>query len=241
MLLLAVLAIPAPALAVTEHARLDTAPIDIQDVVSIQRGAKVFVNYCLSCHSAKHMRYNRLTELGLTEEQIRDNLMFTAEKVGETIRVPLDTKQGRQWFGVAPPDLSVVARSRGADWLYTYLRTFYLDESRPWGVNNAVFPSVGMPHVLWELQGWQKPIHGTVHDASGEKKEVVTGVQLVEPGAMTQPEFDAAMADLVNFLAYIGEPAQLERKRIGWWVLGFLVLAFAVFYPLKKEYWKDVH
>jgi ubiquinol-cytochrome c reductase cytochrome c1 subunit len=239
----ALLVLPSLALAVTGGYPLDKAPIDLSNKASLQRGAKLFVNYCMGCHSAEYQRYNRLArDLSLTDEQVADNLIFTSDtKVGDTMEIAMPGEDAKQWFGAAPPDLSVIARSRGVDYLYTYLRTFYLDESRPWGVNNAVFPSVGMPHVLWELQGWQKPVYGTVHDASGEEKEIVTGVQLVEPGAMTQPEFDAAMADLVNFLAYIGEPAQLERKRIGWWVLGFLVLAFAVFYPLKKEYWKDVH
>ncbi len=239
----ALLVLPSLALAVTEGYPLDKAPIDLSNKASLQRGAKLFVNYCMGCHSAQYQRYNRLArDLNLTDEQVTDNLIFTNDtKVGDTMKIAMPGDDAKKWFGAAPPDLSVIARSRGVDYLYTYLRTFYLDESRPWGVNNAVFPSVGMPHVLWELQGWQKPVYGTVHDASGEEKEVVTGVQLAEPGVMTQPEFDAAMADLVNFLAYVGEPAQLERKRIGWWVLGFLALAFAVFYPLKKEYWKDVH
>jgi ubiquinol-cytochrome c reductase cytochrome c1 subunit len=137
--------------------------------------------------------------------------------------------------------LSVIARSRGEDYLFTYLQTFYLDETRPWGVNNAAFPSVGMPHVLWELQGWQKPVYETVKDANGHPHEVISGFELVEPGAMTPPEFKAAMNDLVNFLTYVSEPVALERQRLGIWVLLYLVIAFVVFYFLKKEYWKDVH
>jgi ubiquinol-cytochrome c reductase cytochrome c1 subunit len=220
---------------------LDTAPIDLNNKASLQRGAKLFVNYCMGCHSANYQRYNRFgRDAGLTDEQIVDNLIFTGVKVGDTMRIGMSQSDGNKWFGAAPPDLSVIARSRGEDYLYTYLRTFYVDDSRPWGVNNAVFPSVGMPHVLWELQGWQTPIM-EMHVEGDEEKEVITGFEITQPGTMSPPEFDAAMADLVNFLSYVGEPIQLERKRIGIWVLLFLVLAFGVFYLLKKEYWKDIH
>ncbi len=220
---------------------LDTAPIDLNNKASLQRGAKLFVNYCMGCHSANYQRYNRFgRDAGLTDEQIVDNLIFTGVKVGDTMRIGMSKSDGKKWFGAAPPDLSVIARSRGEDYLYTYLRTFYLDDSRPWGVNNAVFPSVGMPHVLWELQGWQTPII-EMHVEGDVETEVITGFEIAQPGTMSLPEFDAAMADLVNFLSYVGEPIQLERKRIGIWVLLFLVLAFVVFYLLKKEYWKDIH
>ncbi len=221
---------------------LDKAPIDLSNQESLQRGAALFVNYCMGCHSAEYQRYNRTArDIGLTEEQVQDNLIFTGAKVGDTMENAMPKGDAKRWFGAAPPDLTVIARARGVDYLYTYLRTFYLDESRPYGVNNAAFPAVGMPHVLWQLQGWQKPIYETVKDASGEDKEVIEGFEIVTPGSMSPPEFDAAMADLVNFMAYIAEPIQLERRRLGWWVLAFLVLCFAVFYPLKKEYWKDVH
>lgn len=227
---------------------LDTAPIDLHNKASLQRGAKLFVNYCMGCHSAKYQRYNRLArDFGLTEEQVSENLILNVDtKVGDTMDIAMRTDESKEWFGAAPPDLTLIARSKGVDYLYTYLRTFYRDDSRPLGVNNAVFPAVGMPHVLWQLQGWQEPVyeaaHGADHgEAGGGEEEVITGLKIVEPGTMTPPEFDAAMADLVNFLAYISEPIQLERKRLGWWVLGFLVLCLAVFYPLKKEYWKDVH
>ncbi len=220
----------------------DHAPVDLSNKTSLQRGAQLFVNYCMGCHSAHYQRYNRLgRDLGLTDEQVLDNLVFTGVKVGETMKNAMPKDIAKQWFGAAPPDLSVIARSRGADYLYTYLRTFYLDESRPYGVNNAIFPSVGMPHVLWELQGWQKAVYKTVKDASGNPMEVIDGFEIVQEGSMTEREFDKAMADLVSFMVYIAEPIQQERKRIGVWVLLFLVLAFAVFYPLKKEYWKDVH
>jgi ubiquinol-cytochrome c reductase cytochrome c1 subunit len=196
----------------------------------------------MGCHSAQYQRYNRMArDLGLTDEQVLDNLIFTGVKIGETMKNAMPKDTAKKWFGAAPPDLSVIARSRGADYLYTYLRTFYLDESRPYGANNAIFPSVGMPHVLWELQGWQKAVYKTVKDASGNPMEVIDGFELVQEGSMPPREFDKAMADLVSFMVYIAEPIQQERKRIGVWVLLFLVLAFAVFYPLKKEYWKDVH
>ena len=222
---------------------LDTAPINLENHASLQRGAKLFVNYCMGCHSAAYQRYNRMArDIGLTDAQVEANLILTFDtKVGDTMKNAMHPADAKRWFGASPPDLSVIARSRGTDYLYTYLRTFYLDDSRPWGVNNAVFPSVGMPHVLWKLQGWQKPIHETVEDASGEPKEVITGFEIVEPGELTPPEYDAAIGDLVNFLAYISEPIQLERKRIGVWVLFYLIIAFVVFYYLKKEYWKDVH
>lgn len=236
-------AFPNPVLAAAEGYSLDKAPIDLENKPSLQRGAKLFVNYCMGCHSLDYQRYNRLgRDLDLTDDQIKENLIFTSNtKVGDTMRNAMPKAQAKEWFGAAPPDLSVIARSRGPDYLYTYLRTFYLDESRPWGVNNAVFPAVGMPHILWKLQGWQKPVYETHKDATGEEKEMLVGVELVKPGTMSPPEFDAAMADLVNFLEYVGEPAQLQRKSLGVWVLLFLVVAFIVFYLLKKEYWKDVH
>ncbi len=222
---------------------LDEAPIDLADQTSLQRGAKLFVNYCMGCHSAHFQRYNRMArDIGLTDKQVLENLIFTAgTKVGDTMQNAMPKVEAKQWFGAAPPDLSVIARARGADYLYTYLRTFYMDDSRPWGVNNAVFPAVGMPHVLWELQGWMKPVFETHEDASGEKIEVLVDVEVAQPGSMTVPEFDAAMADLTNFLVYMGEPIRLERQRLGWWVLFYLLIGTVVFYLLKKEYWKDVH
>ncbi|MCP5419238.1 MAG: cytochrome c1 [Gammaproteobacteria bacterium] len=235
------LSVPCLAYAAGGGYHLDHAPIDVTDKNSLQRGAKLFVNYCMGCHSAQFERYNRLArDLGLPEKLVQENLILTAgTKIGDTMKIAMPTNQAKEWFGAAPPDLSVIARARGTDYLYTYLRTFYLDDSRPWGVNNAAFPSVGMPHVLWQLQGWQKPIYETdPHDAN---RQVITGFELVQPGSMTVPEFDRAAADLVNFLSYVAEPIQLERKRVGIWVLLYLVLCFAVFYPLKKEYWKDVH
>ncbi len=174
-------------------------------------------------------------------KQVRNNLIFTGAKVGDTMKNAMPKAAAKQWFGVTPPDLTVIARSRGVDYLYTYLQTFYKDPTRPFGVNNAVFPNAGMPHVLWQLQGMQEPVFTQHEDAAGTEVKTLTGFKLTQPGSMSPPEFKEAMADLTNFLAYVGEPIKLERQRIGIWVLLFLALATVVFYLLKKEYWKDVH
>jgi ubiquinol-cytochrome c reductase cytochrome c1 subunit len=209
--------------------RLDRSPHEPTDLISMQAGARLFVNYCLGCHGAQYMRYNRLTELALTEQQIKDNLLFTADKVGETMKIPLETKAGKQWFGVAPPDLSVVSRSRGADWLYTYLRTFYRDPKTATGWNNAVFENVAMPHALWSMQGER------AYDREKNQWREIT------KGSHSQVEYDMAVRDLVNFLVYMGEPAAASRKAIGIATLLFLLLVlFPLTYWLKKEYWKDV-
>jgi len=216
---------------------LDDADLDMGDQASLQRGAKYFVNYCLSCHSAKYQRYNRTAkDLGLSEDEVEENLMFTTDKIGETMTIAMDPQDANTWFGVVPPDLSVTARSRGVDWIYTYLRSFYIDESRPFGVNNLVFPDVGMPNVMWKLQGTQKAIFQE-HD--GQK--VFEKFEQVTPGTMSPAEFDVAMRDLTAFLSYVGEPIQMERKRLGVWVLLFIAVFFVLAYLLKKEYWKDVH
>ncbi len=221
---------------------LQEANIDPTDEKSLQRGAKLFVNYCLSCHSAAFQRYNRMAkDLGLTEEQLKENLMFASEKPGELMKVAMRKEDASVWFGTAVPDLSLVARSRGVDWLYTYLLTFYEDPSRPLGVNNKVFTDVGMPHVLWELQGLQKAVYTEGEDHDGNKTKEFSGFELVREGSMSQTEYQRAVRDLVNFLSYLGEPAKLQRQRLGMWVLLFLVLLFVVTYALKKEYWKDVH
>jgi ubiquinol-cytochrome c reductase cytochrome c1 subunit len=210
-ILVALLWAPATLLAAAAAQPLDRAPIEPRDLASLQAGARTFVNYCLNCHGAQYMRYNRLGDLGLTEAQIRDNLMFAAEKVGETMTVAMTVKDGKAWFGVPPPDLSVIARSRGADWLYTYLRTFYRDEKTPSGWNNKVFPNVAMPHALWQLQ---------------QEQSVV--------------QYDRTVRDLVNFLVYLGEPAALQRKSIGIVVLFVLGVLFVFAYAMKKAFWKDV-
>jgi ubiquinol-cytochrome c reductase cytochrome c1 subunit len=208
--------------------RLDRSPHEPTDLVSLQSGAKLYVNYCLGCHSVQYVRYGGLTELGLTEQQIKDNLLFTAEKVGEPMKAPMDAKAGKQWFGVAPPDLSVVSRSRGADWLYTYLRTFYRDPKSASGWNNAVFENVAMPHALWTLQGER--------GYDREKRQW----REISKGSLSQVEYDTAVRDLVNFLVYVGEPAASDRKAIGIVVLFVLGILFIFTYLLKKEYWKDV-
>jgi ubiquinol-cytochrome c reductase cytochrome c1 subunit len=239
-----------------EQVKLDRMPADINsnDPASLQRGARVFVNYCMGCHSASYMRYNRLTELGLTESQIRDNLIFTGAKVGELMMIGMAPKDARESFGALPPDLTVIARSRsssagsGADWLYTYLRGFYRDPSRPTGWNNTVFPNVGMPHVLYGLQGEQAlkiEVQLIPRGSSGKKEDVrqveVEKLVLEKPGAMAPAEYDRMVADLVNFLSYMAEPSRHYRQQLGIYVLMFLGVMFVLAYALKKEFWKDIH
>jgi len=221
---------------------LQSAKIDLDNKASLQRGAKFFVNYCLSCHSAKQLRYSRMAEdLGISPELVELNLMFTGEKIFDGMTISMRPKDAEKWFGVNPPDLSLIARSRGADWLYTYLKSFYIDDTRPFGVNNALFPKVGMPHVLADLQGLQKAVYKDVKSADGTVRSVIDHLEIAEPGRMDEREFDIAMHDLVNFMTYMGEPAKLERQRLGWKVLLFILLMLGVFYLLKKEYWKDIH
>ena len=235
--LLLLLLFPLAGLASEGGYRLDRAPIVPTDLVSLQAGARTFVNYCLNCHGAQFMRYNRLTELGLTEAQIRDNLILTDAKVGDTMKVALGAKDGKAMFGTAPPDLTVVGRSRGADWLYTYMRTFYRDDKSPTGWNNAIFPQVAMPHALWTLQGERalELVPGAEHGAAEYKWTQVSA------GALDEVQYDTTVRDLVNFLVYMGEPVATDRKRIGIVVLFVLGVLFIFAYALKKEYWKEVH
>ena len=227
--LLLMLSLLAPlAVLANEGAHLDHAPINPANQASLQRGARVFVNYCLGCHSAAAMRYNRLTDIGLSDDQIKQNLILTGAKVGDTMISAMNAQDSKKWFGVAPPDLSVIARSRTPDWLYTYLRGFYRDSSRPSGWNNVVFPNVGMPHALWQLQGEQQLVSGS-------------GLVLTKKGTLAPAEYDALVADLVNYLAYMSEPGKSLRLQLGWAVLLFLGLFFLVALALKKEFWKDVH
>lgn len=214
---------------------LEHANVNIRDTAAIQRGAQTFVNYCLSCHAASYMRYNRLSEdLELSEELVMENLVFADVKIGETMTVAMSEEDATAWLGKAPPDLSLISRSRGADWLYTYLLTFYQDPSGGW--NNLTFPNASMPHVLWPLQGIQKPVYAT-HDGH----EVVDHLVLAKPGIETPEEYEDTVRDLVTFLEYLGEPAEVKRKNIGVWVLLFLALFALVTYALKAEYWRDVH
>jgi ubiquinol-cytochrome c reductase cytochrome c1 subunit len=219
----------------------------MSDQAALQHGAKLFVNHCLNCHSAQYMRFNRMRDIGLTDEQIKDNLLFTTDKVGEVMKSTLDPKQAKEWFGAAPPDLSVIARSRsaagqgsGADYLYTLLRTYYRDESKQTGWNNLAFPNIGMPHPLWELQGERVPLFEkkTEH---GHEVEVFTGRwQVTKAGTLDAREYDAAVADLVAFLQWMGEPAQATRVKIGVWVLLFLAVFTVIAWRLNAAYWKDV-
>ncbi|MFM1909024.1 MAG: hypothetical protein RLZZ591_2701 [Pseudomonadota bacterium] len=224
----------------------DKAPNKTNDLVSLQNGAKLFVNYCLNCHSAAFMRFNRLKDIGLTDQQIKDNLLFTTDKVGETMKAAIDPRQAKEWFGANPPDLTVIARSRasggqgsGADYLYTYLRTYYADDSKATGWNNLAFPNVGMPHVLWELQGKREPVYD-VTEEHGHETKVFKGWKQVTPGTMTPLQYDQAMGDLVGYLQWMGEPAQNTRVRIGVWVLIFLSIFTVFAWRLNAAYWKDV-
>ncbi|VAW79901.1 Ubiquinol-cytochrome C reductase, cytochrome C1 subunit [hydrothermal vent metagenome] len=242
LLAILLLASPALVLASAGGAHLDKAQIDPTNKESLQRGARTFVNYCLSCHSAKYQRYNRTArDLGISEDDVIENLMFAGEKTGDTMNIALSTRDAEKYFGAAPPDLTLVARVRGVDWLYTYLRTFYEDDSRPFGVNNKVFNKVGMPNVLWELQGLQKPVFETETNSQGHEHQVLVGLELIKQGSQTPPDFDRTVRDLVNFLAYMGEPIKLERQALGIKVILFLFVLLILTYLLKKEYWKDIH
>ena len=223
----------------SEDPILDHAPIDSRDVTSIQQGAKVFVNYCLGCHGAASMRYNRLMDLGLTETQIRDNLLFAGQKVGDPMKSAMNGKDAKEWFGVPPPDLSVIARSRSADWLYTYLRTFYRDPATASGWNNAVFPNVGMPHALWTLQGERRLEIETVKEGGHETHEYKWSQ--ISEGRQSMTQYDTTVRDLVNYLVWMGEPAANARKKMGVVVLYFLGVLFVLAYAMKREFWKDVH
>ena len=224
----------------------DKAPANTNDLPSLQNGAKLFVNYCLNCHSASYVRYNRLQDIGLTEKQIKDNLLFATDKVGETMKAAIDPKEAKDWFGANPPDLSLVARSRaghygtGADYLYTYLRTYYRDPEKATGWNNLVFPSVGMPHVLWEMQGEREPQFDTVKE-HGHEAKVFKGWKQVSAGTMTPLQYDQAVGDLVGFMQWMGEPSQHSRVRIGVWVLLFLGVFTLFAWRLNAAYWKDIH
>lgn len=239
---------PVLALANSGGHPLDKAPERTTDLAALQNGAKLFVNYCLNCHSAVSMRYNRLKDIGLTDEQIKDNLLFTGEKVGDLMKTSLNPKDAKKWFGAVPPDLSVIARAKasdqgsGADWLYTYLRTYYKDEARPTGWNNLVFPDVGMPHALWELQGVRAANFEEVKDPHDATKSVhqFKGFETVTPGTMTAVEYDNAVGDLVAYLQWMGEPGQNDRKRLGAWVVLFMALLATLAWRLNASYWKEV-
>jgi ubiquinol-cytochrome c reductase cytochrome c1 subunit len=224
----------------------DRAPNKTNDVVSLQKGAKLFVNYCLNCHSAAYMRFNRLKDIGLTESQIKENLLFTTDKVGDTMKISMDPQQAKEWFGGVPPDLTVIARSRaghggtGADYLYTYLRSYYRDETKATGWNNLAYPNVGMPHVLWQLQGERKAVFETAHE-HGHEVHVFKGFEQLTPGTMNSVEYDQAIGDLVGYLQWMGEPSQNTRVQVGVWVLLFLLVFTFFAWRLNAAYWKDIH
>jgi ubiquinol-cytochrome c reductase cytochrome c1 subunit len=262
-----VLALAAPLAAVAEEpVRLDAAPVDPRDIASLQTGARSFVNYCLNCHSAGMMRYHKLLEIGLTEQQIKDNLLFTADKVGELMNVAMTKRDAKEWLSAVPPDLSVIARAKGADWLYTYLRSFYRDPESATGWNNMVYERVAMPHVLWTLSGqqvqvvrkfktmeqaeavgrqqknaWKIDVLTQDQAGKGGERFILKTIRTETPGSLSQIDYDILVRDLVNFMTWMAEPNQLERKQVGYVVM-LVLLALLVFaYVLYKEFWKDVH
>jgi ubiquinol-cytochrome c reductase cytochrome c1 subunit len=226
----------------TSSSKLSHMKVDLSNQQSLQRGAKIFINYCLSCHSAAYMRYNRMgQDLSISDDVLKENLMFAAEKVGDVMSISMRQEDSINYFGVIPPDLSVIARSRGADWLYTYFKTFYKDDSRPFGVNNLVYKDTAMPHVLWELQGEQHLVSKESIAAVYYDPSYTDFVELVSPGKLTEKEYDRTVRDLVNYLVYMGEPIKLKRTKIGVWVMFYLFIFLLIAYMLKKEYWKDIH
>jgi ubiquinol-cytochrome c reductase cytochrome c1 subunit len=225
--------------------RWDKAPNRTNDLPALQNGARLFVNYCLNCHSAAYMRYNRLQDIGLTEKQIKDNLLFGDTKVGDVMKSAIDPKEAKEWFGANPPDLTLVARSRaghygsGADYLYTYMLSFYRDAEKPTGWNNMVFPNVGMPHVLWQLQGERQPEYDTLLE-HGHRTKIFKGWKQVSPGVLTPLQYNEAMGDLVGYLQWMGEPTQNYRVRVGAWVLMFLTVLTVIVWRLNAAFWKNV-
>lgn len=221
-----------------EGVHLEKANVDLSDTASLQRGARIFVNFCLSCHSASFMRYQRMADdLGISVDIVERDMMFASDKIGDLMTTTMPVEDAKNWFGVAPPDLSVMARSRGADYLYTYMRSFYLDENSPSGWNNMVFPNVAMPHAMYEWQGNQKAVFTT----DGQGNKTFERFELIKPAKLTPEEYDHAMRDLTNFMVYLAEPAKLSRYKIGFWVIVFLLVMVGLTYALKKEYWRDVH
>ena len=228
VIILILLLIQSPLILSSEDINLEQAPIDLSDQPSLQKGARTFINYCLNCHSAKYMRYNKLLDIGLSKKDIKNNLLFTCKKIGDPMEISMSVKDSKKWFGAAPPDLSVVARSRGSDWIYSYMKGFYRDNSREIGWNNLVYVNSAMPHILWELQGEQ------------ELDKNTGNLSIIKAGKLNQKEYDAVITDLTNFITYMSEPDQLKRKKMGFYVIGFLLLLLVLTINLKKEFWKDV-
>jgi ubiquinol-cytochrome c reductase cytochrome c1 subunit len=239
-----------PATAASEGVAWDKFPTErVTDLAALQNGAKLFTNYCLNCHAAAFMRYNRLRDIGLTEAQIQDNLVIPGAKVGETMKVALDPKDAKEWFGGVPPDLTLIARSRsdgakgsGADYIYSYLRGYYRDDTKATGWNNTVYPGVGMPHVLWELQGQRRAVFEDRPDPHDAKKtvHVFKSFEQITPGTMNEADYKTAIADLVAFLQWMGEPVQNSRMRLGVWVLMFLAVFTVIAWRLNASFWKDI-
>jgi len=237
-LLLLMLLLPV-AVSASVEIELLSADVDLHDKVSLRRGAKHFVNYCLGCHSAKYIRYLRIArDFGLENDTVLKDIAPLGASIYDTMNSAMDAHDAAKWFGTMPPDLSLIARSRGPDWLYTYLKGFYVDEKRPFGVNNWVFQDVGMPHILWQLQGLQRPVYKSMPHGG---TPMIEKLELIEPGTLSPKEFDQVVNDLVNFLVYVGEPTQMERRSLGKYVLLFIIMFGVVAYLLKREYWKDVH
>lgn len=234
--------VPSLVMASANSVPLDNAHINVADKPSLQRGAKLFMNYCLGCHETQYQRYERVAQdLDIPKTLMMENLVFDDKaKIGDLITNAMTSEDAAAFFGIPAPDLTLVARVRGTDWIYTYLRSFYADPARPFGVNNLLFPNVGMPHVLEELQGTPVKRYQTVL-VDGEYIEEFIGIESVGNGELSTDEYDGAVGDLVNFLAYSAEPMMLERERLGYWVIGFLVIFLVLSILLKKEYWRDVH
>jgi len=234
----------------SEGVAWDTFPKErVTDMAALQHGAKLFVNYCLNCHGASYVRFNRMRDIGLTEQQIKDNLVFTGAKVGDLMKNSLDPKDAKDWFGGVPPDLSLITRSRadgakgsGADYVYTYLRTYYRDDTRPTGWNNLAFPGVGMPNVLWQLQGQQRAVFAEEKDPHDHEKttHVFKGFEPISKGTLSPDDYNTAVADLVAYLQWMGEPVQASRVRLGVWVLIFLGLFTVIAWRLNASFWKDI-
>ena len=241
-LFFAVLLLPVASVTVSASggAGVEHSGANIEDTASLQRGAKWYVNYCFGCHTLSYQRYNRLAEdLDLTEEMVMQNLVYSNAKFGETMSIAMDPEQAEAWFGKTPPDLSLTGRSRGADWIYSYLRGFYQDESGEW--NNTLLPNAAMPHVLWRLQGIQTPVYRQETTDSGFTHEVIDHFEMTTAGTQSPEEFEETARDIAAFLDYVGEPAKLKRKGVGIWVILFLVLFTFIAYLLKVEYWRDIH
>ncbi|MCA1713742.1 MAG: cytochrome c1 [Gammaproteobacteria bacterium] len=223
----------------SEGGKLLQSGTDLGDRASLQRGAQLYMNYCSGCHSLQYLRYSRMAEdLGLSEDEVQANLNFTGAKVGEQVQVAMPAEHAKQWFGSVPPDLSVISRVRGSDWIYTYLKSFYLDEARPLGWNNTLFPNASMPNPLWQMQGLQRPVYGKPDAVTGEAH--VARLTVAQPGSVEPEAFDQTVRDITNFLEYAGEPAALQRQSLGVWVILFLAFFTFLAWLLKKEYWKDV-